>query len=94
MHLLLDLAEQFGWYSDDGIRLRVKLSHQDMANLIGSTRETVTVTLGQLKSEGSVKCGRCKVVLTNPAQLARSVDRQPPCEPRPNPRFVPSLAVG
>ncbi len=94
VHLLLDLAEQFGVHTDDGIRLRVKLSHQDMANLIGSTRETVTVTLGQLRAEGSVECGRRKLTITNPRKLADSVNRQPPREPRPNLRFVPALAAG
>lgn len=94
VHLLLDLADQFGVYTDDGIRLRVKLSHQDMANLIGSTRETVTVTLGQLRSEGCVECGRRKLTLTNPAKLARSVNRQPPREPRPSSRLVPALVAG
>ncbi len=87
VHLLLDLADQFGAHSENGIRLRVRLSHQDLANLIGSTRETVTVVLGQLRSERSVACGRCKVVLTDPAKLARSVSRQPPSKPRPSLRL-------
>ena len=78
IHLLLDLAQQFGWEADDGIHLRVRLSHQDLASLIGSTRESVTVLLNQLKSEGTIHNGRRKVVLTNPARLARSVNRQPP----------------
>jgi hypothetical protein len=58
VNLLLDLAEQFGAHDNDGIRLRIKLSHQELGNLIGSTRETVTVLLGQLRSEGSVEGGR------------------------------------
>jgi CRP-like cAMP-binding protein len=93
VHLLIDLAEQFGLHTDDGIRLRVKLSHQDMANLIGSTRETVTVILGQLKSEGSVAGGRRKIVLTNPERLARSVHRRSPSEPRPKPQFSRAIAA-
>jgi CRP-like cAMP-binding protein len=97
VHLLIELSEQFGVRTDDGIRLRVKLSHQDMANLIGATRESVTVALGQLRSEGSVQCGRRKITLTNPAKLARSVGRQPPLEPRPNrssrPHRASTLAV-
>lgn len=76
IHLLLDLAEQLGRPVDEGIRLRVKLSHQDLANLIGATRETVTAILGRLKLEGSVCNTRCKITLTNPARLARSVHRQ------------------
>lgn len=93
VHLLIDLAEQFGLHTDDGIQLRVKLSHQDMANLIGSTRETVTVTLGQLKSEGSVDGGRRKILLTNPERLARSVNRRSPREPRPKRQFTRAVAI-
>lgn len=71
VHVLLELADQFGRHSDEGTRLRIKLSHQELANLIGSTRETVTVLLGQLKAEGSVDGRRCKVLLTNPRLLAQ-----------------------
>ena len=81
IHLLLELAEQYGVHSEDGIRLRIKLSHQELANLIGTTRESVTVALGQLKAEGSVTGGRCKLVITRPERLAESVSRQPPRVP-------------
>ena len=94
VHLLLDLAEQFGWQADDGIHLRIKLSHQDLANLIGSTRETVTILLGKLKSEGCVAGGRRKIVLTNPAQLAHLVNRQPPREAHPHLRPALALVAG
>jgi CRP/FNR family transcriptional regulator, cyclic AMP receptor protein len=93
VHLLLDLAEQFGWQSDEGIRLRIRLSHQDLANLVGSTRETITVALGQLKSEGSIEGGRRSIVLTNPTRLAESVHRQLPCQPQPTLRTFPSLVA-
>jgi CRP-like cAMP-binding protein len=43
-------------------------------NLIGSTRETVTVALGQLKAQGCVAGGRCKVVITQPDRLAEVVN--------------------
>lgn len=78
IHLLLDLAEQFGESHEDGVQLRLRLSHQELANLIGSTRETVTITLGQLKSEGKVSGGRCRILLTNPNALASAVHRNAP----------------
>lgn len=94
VHLLLDLAEQFGREADDGIRLGVKLSHQDLANLIGSTRETVTILLGRLKAEGSIEAGRCRIALKNPERLARSVHRQLPRQNRSHRAFAPSLIAG
>ncbi len=90
VHLLLDLAQQFGWEAEDGIHLRVKLSHQNLASLIGSTRESVTVILNQLKAEGTIENGRRRIVLTHPARLAHSVHRQPPCYARTNTQLVPA----
>ncbi len=73
VHLLLELAEQYGHAVEGGVELRIKLSHQDLANVIGSTRETVTVVLGELQAEGRLKLGRRKIVLTDIARLADSI---------------------
>jgi CRP-like cAMP-binding protein len=75
IHLLLDLEEQFGQDTPEGVRLRIKLSHQDLGNLIGATRETVTSLLGQLRVEGSIEYKRCKIVLKNVPKLAIGVQR-------------------
>lgn len=77
IHLLLDLNEQFGIDTPEGVRLRLKLSHQDLGNLIGATRETVTSLLCQLRAEGCIEHKRCKVVLKNVTRLAKSVQRLP-----------------
>lgn len=77
IHLLLDLGEQFGQETSEGVQLRLKLSHQDLGNLIGATRETVTSLLGQLRTEGSIEYRRCNVVLKKVARLAKAVQRFP-----------------
>ena len=74
VHLLLELAGQYGQRTPEGIELRIKLSHQDLASIIGSTRETVTVVLGELQGEGRLKLGRRKIVLVDIEELARSVN--------------------
>lgn len=84
-HLLLELAEQYGVLASDGVRLRIQLSHQDLANVIGSTRETVTVVLGEMQSEGIVRVGRRRLVITNPEKLARTVDCAAPRIPETTP---------
>ncbi len=78
IHLLLELVEQYGKRVPEGLELGIKLSHQDLANVIGSTRETVTVVLGELQSEGRLKLGRRKIILTDVAQLAESVQAPVP----------------
>jgi Mn-dependent DtxR family transcriptional regulator len=77
-HLLLELAEQYGHAASEGIELRIGLSHQDLANIIGRTRETVTVVLGQLQLEGMVRVKRRRITLRDTKRLAESVDRPIP----------------
>lgn len=80
-HLLLELAEQYGKPTREGLELGIKLSHQDLANVIGSTRETVTVVLGEMQGENLIKVGRRKIVIVQLDQLAKSVQRQMPQVP-------------
>jgi len=78
VHLLLELAGQYGRPADRGVDLGIKLSHQDLANLIGSTRETVSVLLGRLASQGYLTRGRRQIMLTDVNRLAASVNVPPP----------------
>lgn len=80
-HLLLELAERYGKAFDDGIKLGIQLSHQDLANVIGSTRETVTVVLGELQQEGLIAIGRKRIVIRDAEKLAQSVQRTAPPVP-------------
>lgn len=73
-HLLLDLAEHAG-NTGQSAELGMKLSHQDLANLVGSTRETVTVVLGQMQSEGLLTIHRRRITLRDTARLAEEVGR-------------------
>jgi CRP-like cAMP-binding protein len=78
-HLLVELAEDFGSIGPDGeISLSIKLSHQDLASLIGSTRESVTVILGQMQAEGLLKLGRRKVIIRALDRLAKAVKIEVP----------------
>ncbi len=80
VHLLLELVERYGKRSGSEIRISLRLSHQDMASIIGSTRETVTLVLGELQAEGSVRLARREVVLTQAERLAASVGDSLPVE--------------
>ncbi len=77
-HLILELAEKYGYATREGVALSIKLSHQELANIIGSTRETVTVVLGELQAEGSLRLGRRRIVLTDVKRLAESVSAPVP----------------
>ena len=74
VHLLIEMAEKYGVRSDSGIELAIKLSHQEMASTIGSTRETVTVMLGQLQSENCIRIARRRITITDLAKLTAEVN--------------------
>lgn len=81
IHLLLDLAEQYGRQTAEGVLLDIKLSHQDLASIIGATRETVTVQLGELQLEGLLKVGRQRIVIRDLSRLAGCVGSAAPTIP-------------
>lgn len=74
LQLLVELAEQHGDRAQQGIEIRLKLSHQDLASIIGSTRETVTTTLGQLQNEGLVWLGRQRITICDIKRLKATAD--------------------
>ena len=72
--VLLELLDSHGERLDQTWRLRLRLSHQDLASLIGSTRETVTIVLGQLQYEGFIRVKRRSItVLDRERMIAESL---------------------
>ncbi len=63
--LLLKLGSEHGIEVKKGLVLGVKITHQEMANLIGSTRETVSLTLSQFKRKGLIETEGRKVILAD-----------------------------
>jgi len=51
---LVQLAQDHGRVSRDGIRLDLRLTHDLLAEMVGSARETVTRALEELEKEGFV----------------------------------------
>lgn len=68
-HLLLQLSKEYGKETPQGILLRIKITHQDIANLIGSIRETVSAVLGEFKKEGMISFDGRQIILLRPDLL-------------------------
>ncbi len=81
IHLLLDLTAQYGRDSEDGVLLSIPLSHQDLASIIGATRETVTTLLGELQLERLLKVARQRLVIRDLQRLAACIEVRPPALP-------------
>jgi CRP-like cAMP-binding protein len=49
------LAHDYGQVCEDGLRLNLRLTHQEMASALSTTRVTVTRVIGLLRDEGWLK---------------------------------------
>lgn len=78
IHLLIELAETYGRKTNEGVQLTLRLSHQDFASIIGATRESVTMVLGELQNEGMVQLHRRAILIQRLEALARCVGVVPP----------------
>src|SRR5215813_7937798 len=63
--LLLRLGNEYGVASGRGTLVALKITHQEMANLIGSTRETVSLTLSMFKKKGLIETDGRKVIISD-----------------------------
>jgi CRP/FNR family transcriptional regulator, cyclic AMP receptor protein len=63
--LLLELGQQYGVEEPRGLILNLKITHQEMANLIGSTRETVSLTLSQFKRRGLIQSEGRRIIVSD-----------------------------
>ncbi len=77
-YLLLELCERYGMWTDEGVLLEINLSHQDMSSMIGCTRETVNVILGQMQRETLLEIARKRIVITDLPRLAAEVKEPAP----------------
>lgn len=63
MHLFRKLAAEHGVATRGGTRIDLRLTHADIASLVGSTRETVSLEIGKLADAGRVRINGKTVVL-------------------------------
>ena len=68
---LLVLCRDFGIPGNQGITIDLRLSHQAIAEAIGSTRVTITRLLGDLRNSGLVEIDRKKITVLDPIALAK-----------------------
>jgi CRP/FNR family transcriptional regulator, cyclic AMP receptor protein len=63
--LLVKLAGEYGVDDSRGTMVALKITHQELANLIGSTRETVSLTLSTFKKRKYIVTEGRKVIISD-----------------------------
>ena len=69
---LRQLAERWGRVTPDGIRLDLRLTHQELANMVGAVRESVTIALGRLAEAGEIEVRNRTLIIRPPKDPAGS----------------------
>jgi CRP/FNR family transcriptional regulator len=68
--LLEDLSERYGRPSAGGVLIDINLPHREIASIVGSTRESVTVRLNDLRRAGRIDFVDRKILLIRPPAVA------------------------
>jgi len=68
---LRQLALRWGRVTPEGVRLDLRLTHQELANMVGAVRESVTLALGRLAEQDEVTVRNRTLVIRRP------LDRSP-----------------
>lgn len=69
IELIKDMAEQYGQKIGEETLLKHKLTHQDIANLTATSRQTVTITLNDLKEKDLLYMERGKLLIRDISAL-------------------------
>jgi len=62
---LVKLAEDYGKKTNEGIELDLNISRQELANIVGTTRETVIRVLAAFKKEKSIELDKSSIIIKN-----------------------------
>ena len=70
--LLAEFSERYGVLESDGVLIDIPLPHREIASIVGSTRESVTVRLNAMRREGTIDFVNRRILIKRPQTLAVS----------------------
>jgi CRP/FNR family transcriptional regulator, cyclic AMP receptor protein len=70
--LLAEFSERYGVKEDGGVLIDIPLPHREIASIVGSTRESVTVRLNAMRREGTIDFVNRKILVKRPELLVVS----------------------
>jgi CRP/FNR family cyclic AMP-dependent transcriptional regulator len=68
--LLLEFSSRYGVHETGGVLIDIPLPHREIASIVGSTRESVTVRLNAMRREGIIDFVNRKILIKRPESLA------------------------
>ncbi|TYO97207.1 CRP-like cAMP-binding protein [Desulfallas thermosapovorans DSM 6562] len=71
--MLIKMGERMGEQTKNGVKINLKLTHEEIANMVGTSRQTVTSLLNTFKQERSIVYEGRAIRIVNPDKLAKWV---------------------
>jgi CRP-like cAMP-binding protein len=71
--MLMKMGERCGIQTKGGIRLNLQLTHEEIANMVGTSRQTVTQLLNTFKQERSIVTEGREIKIVDPDKLSKWV---------------------
>jgi CRP-like cAMP-binding protein len=63
---LRQLGQRWGQMTPEGIRLDLRLTHQDLADMVAAARESVTLAMGRLVEAGEITVEEQRILIRRP----------------------------
>jgi CRP/FNR family cyclic AMP-dependent transcriptional regulator len=67
--LLAEFSDRYGVPEPEGVLIDIPLPHREIASIVGSTRESVTVRLNAMRREGTIEFVKRRILIKRPASL-------------------------
>jgi CRP/FNR family transcriptional regulator len=71
--LLADFSHRYGVPEREGVLIDISLPHREIASIVGSTRESVTVRLNAMVREGTIEFVNRRILVKRPESLTGAI---------------------
>jgi CRP-like cAMP-binding protein len=75
--LLVDFSHRYGVRESAGVLIDIPLPHREIASIVGSTRESVTVRLNAMRREGTIEFVNRRILVKRPEGLLPTANEAP-----------------
>lgn len=75
--LLADFSDRYGVPESTGVLIDIPLPHREIASIVGSTRESVTVRLNAMRREGTIDFVNRRILVKRPEGLLHPASEVP-----------------
>ena len=72
--LLADFSDRYGVRESEGVLIDIPLPHREIASIVGSTRESVTVRLNAMRREGTIEFVNRRILVKRPEGLLHPIN--------------------